>query len=137
MSIVDKPAADASALWPEIDRRFLHHSRPPPPPFPLELLPEHWRPWVEARAGSFTSLDYLAQGLLGAVSAVCGARVVVDVTPHWREPLVLWQAMVGGPWCCCTSRSSTCPTARLPAPATGRYPAFPTAGLPAAPESTR
>jgi hypothetical protein len=97
MSIVDQPVTEASALWPEIDRRFLHNGRPPPPPFPLELLPEHWRPWVEARAPSFTSLNYLAQGLLGAVSAVCGARVAVDVTPHWREPLVLWQALVGRP----------------------------------------
>jgi hypothetical protein len=24
---------------------------------------------------------------------MCGSRFVVDVTPHWREPLVLWRVM--------------------------------------------
>jgi hypothetical protein len=97
MPLDDSPAATADAPWPEIDRGLFHGSRPAPPPFPLELLPDRWRAGVEGCAPSFTSVDYIAQGLLGAVSAVCGARVVVDVTRHWREPLVLWQAMVGAP----------------------------------------
>src|SRR5947209_20175315 len=87
----------ADAPWPEVEPRLFLESRPPPPPFPLDLLPEPWRPWIEACARSFTTVDFVAQGLLGAVSAVCGGRIVVDVTPQWREPLVLWQALVGGP----------------------------------------
>ena len=35
--------------------------------------------------------------LLAAVSGVCGAGVEVQITPEWSEPLVLWQALVGGP----------------------------------------
>ena len=42
-------------------------------------------------------VDYIALGLLASVSAVSGSRTVVDVTPHWREPLVLWLALVGAP----------------------------------------
>jgi hypothetical protein len=83
--------------WPEVEPRLFHASRPPPPPFPLDLLTEPWRAWIEACGQSFTTVDFVAQGLLGAVSAVCGGRIVVDVTPQWHEPLVLWQALVGGP----------------------------------------
>jgi hypothetical protein len=85
------------APWPEIESRLLRENRPPPSAFPLDLLPDACRAWVEASAQGFTSVDYVAQGLLGAVSALCGGRIVADVTPHWREPLVLWQALVGGP----------------------------------------
>lgn len=87
----------ADAPWPEIEPRLLHGNRPPPPAFPVERLPEAWRPWVEAQAHGLAGADYLAQGLLGAVAAVCGTRIVADVTSHWREPLVLWQALVGEP----------------------------------------
>src|SRR4051812_18762022 len=97
MSLADSPVAEASEPWPEIDRRFVHPTRPVPPAFPVELLPEEWRAWVDACAPSFTSVDYIAHGLLGAASSLCGPRIVVDVTPHWREPLVLWHALVGGP----------------------------------------
>jgi hypothetical protein len=91
-------SAEASdAPWPELDRCFLQGDRRAAPPFPLEVFAESWRPWVEGHAQSSTCIDYTAQGLLAAVTAVCGSRFVVDVTPHWREPLVLWQALVGAP----------------------------------------
>jgi hypothetical protein len=96
MSAPDSATAD-SAPWPELDRRFLHTDRRAPPPFPLDVIPEAWRPWIEGHAQASTCVDYIAQALLAAVSAVCGSRFVVDVTPHWREPLVLWQALVGAP----------------------------------------
>ena len=91
------PTVESAAAWPEIEPRLLHGNRPPPPRFPVERLPEAWRPWIEAHAQGLTGADYLAQGLLGAAAAVCGARVVADVTAQWREPLVLWQALVGEP----------------------------------------
>lgn len=90
------PAAHATD-WPAIDRSLLGEARPAPVAFPLHLLPERWRAWVEASARPFGSPDYLAHALLGGVAAVCGAGTVVQVTPQWREPLVLWQALVGGP----------------------------------------
>jgi hypothetical protein len=98
MSAAFPAIAEASdAPWPELDRCFLQGDRRTAPPFPLEVLPETWRPWIEGHAQSSTCIDYAAQALLASVSAVCGSRFVVDVTPHWREPLVLWQALVGGP----------------------------------------
>ncbi|MBN9087023.1 MAG: DUF3987 domain-containing protein [Reyranella sp.] len=99
MSIANPEVAEtACAPWPELDRRFLQRERRAvPPPFPLEVIPEAWRSWIEGYALASTCIDYVAQALLAAVSAVCGSRMVVDVTPHWREPLVLWQALVGAP----------------------------------------
>ncbi|HEY4165968.1 MAG TPA: DUF3987 domain-containing protein [Reyranella sp.] len=96
MSAPDSAAA-ADAPWPELDRHFLHTDRRVPPPFPLDVIPEAWRPWIEGHAQASTCVDYIVQALLAAVSAVCGSRFVVDVTPHWREPLLLWQALVGAP----------------------------------------
>jgi hypothetical protein len=96
MSIANLEAA--CAPWPELDRRFLQREcRAVPPPFPLEVIAEAWRPWIEGHAQASTCTDYTAQALLAAVAAVCGSRFVVDVTPCWREPLVLWQALVGAP----------------------------------------
>src|SRR5947207_705296 len=97
MPFDETPAREAAAPWPELDRGLLHATRPPPPAFPLDVLSGAWRSWVDDGARSFSMPDYVAQALLGAVSAVCAARVSVDVAAHWREPLVLWQAMVGGP----------------------------------------
>ena len=92
MSAPDSAAAlAADAPWPELDRRFLQKDRRAPPPFPLDVIPAAWRPWIDGHARSSTCADYIALGLLAAVSAVCGLRVVIDVTPHWRAPLVLWQ----------------------------------------------
>ncbi|MFI5030415.1 MAG: DUF3987 domain-containing protein [Reyranellales bacterium] len=90
-------AAAVDASWPELDRCFLQKDRRAPPPFPLDVIAAPWRPWIEGHAQAALCADYIAQGLLAAVSAVCGSRFVVDVTPHWREPLVLWQLLVGAP----------------------------------------
>lgn len=86
-----------SADWPPLDRSLMGDSRPAPVSFPLHLLPGRWRAWVEAASRPFGSADYLAQCLLAAVSGVCGAGVRAAVAPHWREPLLLWSALVGGP----------------------------------------
>ena len=84
--------------WPEIDPSLLEDGRVDVPAFPLQLLPLSWERWVADTAQSAgTAADYVAQALLAAVAAVCGAGVSVRVTPAWREPLVLWQALVGTP----------------------------------------
>ena len=89
------PDSAADAPWPELDRWFLQKDRRAPPPFPLDVIPQAWRPWIEGHAQASTCTDYIAQALLAAVSAVCGSRFVVNVTPHAREPLVLWQGPTG------------------------------------------
>src|SRR5260370_34910384 len=98
MNIYPDSAPDQTATpCPDIDRSLWEDARPPPEPFPRDVLPERWRAWVEVSAQAFTPVDYLAQGLLAAVVAVCGGGIVVRVTPSWAEPLLLWQALVGGP----------------------------------------
>ena len=92
---LDESPDQTATPWPEIDRRLLEETRPPPVPFPLDVLPDRWRIWAERSAQVFTPVDYYAQGLLGAVAAACGDGIVVRVTPQWAEPLLLWQALVG------------------------------------------
>jgi len=83
--------------WLPLDGSLLGDSRPTPPAFPLHLLPGRWRAWVAASSRLFGSADYLAHCLLGGVAGVGGAGIRIEVTSHWREPLLLWQALVGGP----------------------------------------
>ncbi len=90
--------ADSTGPWPAIDTSLLDDGRGAVPSFPIELIPQPWRDWTADRArGAGAPVDYAAQALLAAVSAVCGAGVEVQITPEWSEPLVLWQALVGGP----------------------------------------
>ncbi len=88
-----QPAAD----WPSLDPSLLGEARPTPPAFPLHLLPGRWRTWVEASSRLFGSADYLAHCLLGGVACAGGAGIRIEVVSPWREPLLLWQALIGGP----------------------------------------
>jgi hypothetical protein len=68
------------------------------PALPLDVLPSWWRGWVSGAAqGVGAPPDYVMQTLLAAVAGLCGAGVVGRVTDSWSEPLILWQALVGGP----------------------------------------
>jgi len=89
---------EATAGWPEIESTLLEDGRGAVPAFPLNVLPSGWAHWVNNSAQSGGApLDYVAQGVLGAVAAVCGAGVMAHVSSAWAEPLVLWQALVGWP----------------------------------------
>lgn len=83
--------------WQPLDRSLLGDARFRPPPFPLHLLPGRWCRWVQAASSVFGSPDYLAHCLLGGVACAGGAGLRIEVVSHWREPLLLWQALVGGP----------------------------------------
>ena len=84
--------------WREIDLSILEEKRAAVPPFPVDLLPQPWRDWTSDTASSTAApVDYVAQTVLAALAGLCGAGVVVRITPAWCEPLVLWQAMVGEP----------------------------------------
>jgi hypothetical protein len=88
--------ATGTEPWPDIDPAFIEDARGAVPLFPLDLLPQPWRGWVsETARAAGAPVDYAVQALLAAVSALCGAGVLVRVTPAWSEPLVLWQALVG------------------------------------------
>lgn len=85
--------------WPEPDLSLLEDGRPALPDFPLHCLPAWWRTWVsEAAAATDAPVDYVAQALLASVAGLCGAGVVARLSESaWDEPLILWQALVGGP----------------------------------------
>jgi hypothetical protein len=92
------PFDEASVGWPEIEPTLLEDGRGLVPGFPIDVFPHEWARWIGDSAESAgTAVDYVAQGVLAAVCAVCGAGVVAQVSTAWAEPLVLWQALVGWP----------------------------------------
>ncbi|MBS0527025.1 MAG: DUF3987 domain-containing protein [Proteobacteria bacterium] len=92
--VFDEPGME----WPEIDPTLMDDGRGVVPEFPIGVLSPEWNRWVCASAeASGAPVDYVAQSLLAAVSALCGAGVMARVSAAWAEPLVLWQALVGWP----------------------------------------
>jgi len=95
---LDPDLASPTAGWPEIDLSVLEEKRGAVPPFPLDLVPQPWRDWVNDTASSAGApADYVVQAVLAGLAGLCGAGVAVRITPVWSEPLVLWQMAVGGP----------------------------------------
>ena len=93
-ALVAPPVAD----WPEMDMSLLDDARGAVPAFPLDVLPPSWARWVSDTAiAAGAPVDYVAQGVIAAVAAICGAGVQVQPRPGWSESLVLWQALVGSP----------------------------------------
>jgi Protein of unknown function (DUF3987) len=98
----DREAARAAAPpappWPAIDPGLLEEGRPGLPAFPLNVFPHQWREWVsDAAHWAGSSEDYVAQALLASVAGLCGQGVSARITEAWSEPVILWQALVGGP----------------------------------------
>ena len=84
--------------WPAIDPGLLEEGRPRLPAFPLNVFPRQWREWVsDAAHWAGSSEDYIAQALLASVAGLCGQGVSARITEAWSEPVILWQALVGGP----------------------------------------
>jgi hypothetical protein len=95
---IEPIAVQTSNAWPETDPSLLEEGRPALPAFPLQSLPPWWRAWVSETAhGAGAPVDYVVQALLASVAGVCGAGVLARITETWSEPLILWQALVGGP----------------------------------------
>jgi Protein of unknown function (DUF3987) len=84
--------------WPAVDPGLLEEGRPKLPAFPLNVFPGQWREWVkDAAHWAGSSEDYIAQALLASVAGLCGQGVSARITEAWSEPVILWQALVGGP----------------------------------------
>ena len=97
-AVAELPVPKSTAAWPETDPSVLEEGRPSLPEFPLQALPAWWRAWVsETARGAATPIDYVVQALLASVAGVCGAGVLARITETWSEPVILWQALVGGP----------------------------------------
>lgn len=70
----------------------------PRPPFPTGTLPRWVRRWVEAEAEATQTPPALAAMLvLPCLAAACAKKVVVQVTPQWREPVNLFTATAMAP----------------------------------------
>src|ERR1700676_930574 len=97
-AVAELPVPKSTDAWPETDPSLLEEGRPGLPDFPLQWLPPWWRAWVSETAhGAGAPVDYVVQALLASVAGVCGAGVLARITETWHEPLILWQALVGGP----------------------------------------
>ena len=93
-----RAAAPPPPPWPAIDPGLLEEGRPGLPAFPLKIFPHQWREWVsDAAHWAGSSEDYVAQALLASVAGLCGQGVSARITEAWSEPVILWQALVGGP----------------------------------------
>jgi hypothetical protein len=89
------PAVDT---WGEIDASLLEGARGKIPEFPVHIFSGSWGQWVrDSASATGAPVDYVAQGLLACVAAVSGTGVIAEVTSGWREPTILWQALVGAP----------------------------------------
>ncbi len=85
----------------------IHATRKPPirddggdalPAFPLGVLPPTWRDWCRDTAqGANAPVDYTALSLLTVAAGLIGGTRRISPAPAWREPCVLWAALVGGP----------------------------------------
>ncbi|HXG41978.1 MAG TPA: DUF3987 domain-containing protein [Dehalococcoidia bacterium] len=70
----------------------------PPPPFPLEALPEEAREFVTTGAAALDCPpDMVAAPFLGMVAGLIGHRQRLQVNPAWREWPSLWVAVVAAP----------------------------------------
>jgi len=93
-----RAAAPSPPPWPAIDPGLVEEGRRKLPAFPLQVLPHSWREWVsDAAHWAGSSEDYVAQALLASVAGLCGQGVSARITEAWSEPVILWQALVGGP----------------------------------------
>jgi len=68
------------------------------PAFPLDILLSPWRDWCRDTArNAGAPVDYAALSLLTVAAGLIGGARRISPAPAWREPCVLWTALVGGP----------------------------------------
>jgi Protein of unknown function (DUF3987) len=84
--------------WGEPDMFYLGSGRSKPVPFPTDVLGPFWGEWCQAHAAArHVPVDYVAAALLASTSAPIGNARWPCATPEWKEPPVLWAAIVGSP----------------------------------------
>jgi len=83
--------------WGEPDMSVLNPRRKPPE-FPLSLFGPFWSKWIVSEAeGCSAPPDYIGMTLLTATSALIGCSRRISPWNKWKEPLMLWTALVGDP----------------------------------------
>jgi len=83
--------------WPDPDMSVLNPRRKPPK-FPLQLFGPFWSKWVLAKAECCSApVDYVGMSLLSLLSGLIGCSRFVSPWEGWKEPPILWIALVGNP----------------------------------------
>ena len=79
------------------DMNVLRLRRSDPPALPLEAFGA-LAPWIREQAKAKSApVDYVAAGLLAALTAMIGSTRRVNVEGSWSEPAIMWLAVVGAP----------------------------------------
>lgn len=93
----ENTGAKGGGAWPEPDMSLLDRDRRPAPPFPAELFGP-WSDWIAAAAETKNAPpDYVAVALLTVAGSLIGNNRWAAPWQGWREPPVLWGAVVGDP----------------------------------------
>jgi 5S rRNA maturation endonuclease (ribonuclease M5) len=87
----------ANDNWPKPDLSILYRN-PEPPAFPIEIFEGPMGTWLSQTAeGRAAPVDYVAGTLLSTVAALIGNSRIVSPWETWKEPCILWIALVGSP----------------------------------------
>jgi hypothetical protein len=95
---IDIKLPEAIHDWTDPDWSILDDRRGELPEFPLDVLPDQAREWVESAAhGAGVTPAHVAVPLLGAASSLIGTARRVQAARSWTQPLTTWTALVGFP----------------------------------------
>ena len=82
--------------WRDLDLSLLEERRTAVPRFPIDLLPQAWADWIGDTATSGAApVDYVAQSVLAAVAAVCGAEALCRTSSGFM-PTRVARSAIGG-----------------------------------------
>lgn len=88
---------EEAVVWPAPDKSLLENERRPAPPFPSEVFGA-WADWIRQSAEVKNAPpDYVALALLSVAGSLLGNHRWPAPRSGWREPPVLWCAIVGDP----------------------------------------
>lgn len=101
MNQIVKAFEGAKPFLPEPDMSLLHPERPAAPNMPAEdfnLVFGDWAHWIrDAAECKNAPLDYVSVPLLAAAGAAIGNARWASPWSGWREPPIIWAALVGLP----------------------------------------
>lgn len=90
------PSVRASA-WPSPDLSVLRAGRSAAVAFPLATLGPIASLSADLASGAGAPVDYVAGGLLAVTASLIGGNRWVSPWEGWREPCILWLALIGDP----------------------------------------
>lgn len=93
---LEELAAAPRDAWDDPDATILEDRRGPLPPFPVDVMPGAWQPWLQRYAhGAGVRPDHVALPLLAIAAGLIGSARRVQAARGFSQPLCLWTAVVG------------------------------------------